>query len=178
MTTQRDPAIAVPLEEAVAEPSAETLSLEDIATGERVEAPVQTNFALASGMRSAQLISVDGRHATINLRGGAEPALADVAPEVEDELLELALKNGDSVLVEFAPNARPLLVGMLQTRVPKEVHVAAEEVHLNAAKVLVLRAGRAALKLHEDGEVELLGTKINAVSRGLFKIVGRVLRLN
>ena len=103
---------------------------------------------------------------------------ADVASDVDDALLALALQNGDSVLVELVPNEPPIIVGMLQTRMPSKVHIAADEVHFEAAKVLVLRAGRAALKLHEDGEVELLGTKINAVSRGLFKIVGRVLRLN
>ncbi|MBK9261301.1 MAG: hypothetical protein IPM54_16045 [Polyangiaceae bacterium] len=178
MTQRHDPAFAAPQNPAATEPSAETLSLEDIAAGELTEVPVPTNLASTSGMRSARLISVDGRQATITLRGGADPTVADVADEVETELLGLALKNGDSVLVELAPNARPLVVGMLQTRVPREVHVAADEVHLQAAKVLVLKAGRAALKLHEDGEVELLGTKINAVSRGLFKIVGRVLRLN
>jgi hypothetical protein len=178
MTQRPNPTFPPPPEASAAEPLTETLSLEEIAAGAVVEASVQTNFTRASGMRSAQLISVDGRQATINLRGEPAPMLADVASEVEDELLALALKNGDSVLVEFVPNTRPLLVGMLQTRVAREFHVAAEEVHLKAAKVLVLRAGRAALKLHEDGEVELLGTKINAVSRGLFKIVGRVLRLN
>lgn len=160
-------------------PTTERLSLEDIAAGEPTENHAETNAVAISGMRSARLVSVDGRHATIHLRGrSAAPIVADVADEVEQELLAQALKNGDSVLVELVPNTRPLVVGILQTRVPRELFVAADEVHFQAAKVLVLKAGRAALKLHEDGEVELLGTKINAVSRGLFKIVGRVLRLN
>ncbi|MEZ4311015.1 MAG: hypothetical protein R3F14_23480 [Polyangiaceae bacterium] len=43
---------------------------------------------------------------------------------------------------------------------------------------MLLRAGRAALRLREDGDVELVGSRISAASRGLFRIVGRILRLN
>jgi hypothetical protein len=178
MTHRHNPVFAAPREEAAPETATETLSLEDIAAGELTESAVTTNLPPALGMCSAQLVSADGRQATITWRGRTELVDADVASNVEDALLALALQNGDSVLVEIVPNERPLIVGMLQTRVPRNVHIAADEVHFEAAKVLVLRAGRAALKLHEDGEVEILGTKINAVSRGLFKIVGRVLRLN
>lgn len=179
MTHRHDPVFSAPQEEEAApETSTETLSLEDIAAGEATETAVTTNLAPTSGLRSARLISVEGRRAMITWRGRTELVDADVASDVDDALLALALQNGDSVLVELVPNEPPIIVGMLQTRMPSKVHIAADEVHFEAAKVLVLRAGRAALKLHEDGEVELLGTKINAVSRGLFKIVGRVLRLN
>ena len=49
---------------------------------------------------------------------------------------------------------------------------------IDAAEELVLRAGRAALRLREDGDVELVGSRISAASRGLFRLVGRILRLN
>lgn len=178
MTHRREAPHEPRAEEIASIPSTQTLALDDIAVGEHDETSAGTNILPAYGMRSAQLLLVDGRQATIMLRRGATPIAADVADDVEVELLALAQKNGDRVLVEFDANNQPLVVGVLQTRLPREVHIAADEVHLSAAKVLVLRAGRAAIKLHEDGEVELLGTKINAVSRGLFKIVGRVLRLN
>lgn len=134
--------------------------------------------AIAPGLRSARLVSLDKRRATVTLRGHTAPINADIAPEVEDALLALAQRQGDGVLVEVFEGDKPVIVGVLQTKLPHEVHVKADVIHLDAAKELVLRAGRAALRLREDGDVELVGTRISASSRGLFRLVGRILRLN
>ena len=49
---------------------------------------------------------------------------------------------------------------------------------LKAWREVLIWAGRAALRIREDGDVELVGSRILTMSRGLFRIVGRVLRLN
>jgi hypothetical protein len=126
--------------------------------------------AIAPGLRSARLVSLDKRRATVTLRGHTAPINADIAPEVEDALLALAQRQGDGVLVEVFEGDKPVIVGVLQTKLPHEVHVKADVIHLDAAKELVLRAGRAALRLREDGDVELVGTRISASSRGLFRL--------
>ena len=127
---------------------------------------------------SARLVSLEGRRATITWRGNALPVEAHLAPEVEEKLLVLALQNGDGVLVEVGHEESPVIVGVLQTRLPREMHIAADKITIDAAQELVLRAGRAALRLREDGDVELVGSRISAASRGLFRLVGRLLRLN
>ena len=43
---------------------------------------------------------------------------------------------------------------------------------------MFLRSGRAALRMRGDGDVELVGSRIATMSRGLYRLVGRVLRLN
>ncbi len=131
-----------------------------------------------SVIRSAMLVAVEGRRAAIAWRGKSTPLEAEIAPEVEPELLTTALRNRDGVLVEIGAGDKPLVVGVLQTRVPRKIHITADEIRLDATRELVLRAGRAALRLREDGDVELVGSRISAASRGLFRLVGRILRLN
>jgi hypothetical protein len=67
---------------------------------------------------------------------------------------------------------------VLQTRLPEVVTLRAAEVEIDASRSLTLRSGRAGLRLRADGEVELVGSRISAASRGLMRLVGRVLRLN
>lgn len=163
--------------ETVETPTGDRISLDEIAAGEHPSA-AENARPETQGIRSARLVAVDGRVAMIAWRGSTQSVEAEIAPEVDDELMALALENRDSVMVEMTEDGRPMVVGLLQTRLPRKVHVSAEEIQLSAARKVVLRAGKAVLKLHEDGEIEVLGSKINAVSRGLFRIVGRVLRLN
>lgn len=176
-----EPRAATQDENAPAEPREAPSMLDDVLESMGAfETPAEAprTPAIAPGLRSARLVSLDKRRATVTLRGHSAPVAADIAPEVEDALLALALRQGDSVLVEVFEGDKPVIVGMLQTKLPHEVHIKADVIHLDAAKELVLRAGRAALRLREDGDVELVGTRISASSRGLFRLVGRILRLN
>jgi hypothetical protein len=162
-------------------PQAERLSLEELVAGigtETAAMPLPATGPAAPALRSARLVALDGAHATIAWRGHVDSLEAEIAPEVEKALLDLALRSGDGVLVEMGEKDKPVIVGVLQTRLPRELHVAADKIHLDAAREIVLRAGRAALRLREDGDVELVGSRISAASRGLFRLVGRVLRLN
>lgn len=159
------------------EPDAVGSVLDDLLEGERLSGSEQTATPFPA-MRTARLVAVESRRATIVWRGNMTPVAADIDTDVDADLLAIALRNCDGVLVEMGENNKPLVVGVLQKRLPREVHISADEIHLDAARELVLRAGRAALRLREDGDVELVGSRISAASRGLFRLVGRMLRLN
>jgi hypothetical protein len=143
-------------------------------------APAAASSASLAGvaMRTALPLAVSGRRVLIRCRGVGAELEAELAPGVSAEVVALAAKNGDAVVVECEAGAAPLVVGVLQTRVPEEVVVRARRVHLEAEDELMLRTGSAAMRLRRDGDVELVGSRIAAMSRGLFRLVGRVLRLN
>jgi hypothetical protein len=84
----------------------------------------------------------------------------------------------DHGLVLVQGDTRLEIVGVIQTRSPSDIKWSANTIEIEAKRELLLRSGRAALRLREDGDVELIGSRIHAASRGLFKIVGRILRLN
>lgn len=161
------------------EPGAVGSVLDELLEGEdRMGTAAQSGTSIPA-IRTARLVAVKGRRATIVWRGGNTTAVeATIDTDVEEELLVRALRNRDGVLVEMYEDNKPLVVGVLQKRLPREVHISADEIHFDAARELVLRAGRAALRLREDGDVELVGSRISAASRGLFRLVGRMLRLN
>jgi hypothetical protein len=82
------------------------------------------------------------------------------------------------VLVEIDPILGPLVVGVVQRRVPAKVEIRGETVVIEAEREILLRTGRGAMRIREDGDIEVVGSRISTMSRGLFRIVGRVLRLN
>ncbi len=112
----------------------------------------------------------------ITWRGHGEPIAAAIAPGVETALLEEIAAQRGLVLVEQGPP--PTIVGALQTRRPREVKLHAATVEIQGESEVLIRAGRSALRLREDGDIEIVGSRIHAASRGLFRLVGRVLRLN
>jgi hypothetical protein len=128
------------------------------------------------GLRVARILSMSSGVALIAWRGrdGSIPAV--LAPGVEAELLEEVIEDGGSVLVEEGPP--PLVVGVLQTRRPREIQLRAGAVTIEGEREVLIRAGRAAIRLREDGDIEIVGSRISAASRGLFRLVGRILRLN
>jgi hypothetical protein len=129
-------------------------------------------------MRTATPVAVRGRTVELRLRGRAEPVTAELGPGVAAEVVALAAKNGDAVVLECVEGEAPLVVGVLQTRVPRELVLRAEKIQIEGDEELLLRSGRGAMRIRRDGDVELVGSRISAMSRGLFRLVGRVLRLN
>jgi hypothetical protein len=121
---------------------------------------------------------VEGRTARIAYRGRGEGVTAQIDEGVDRELVARALQGDEAVLVEHDPEVGPVIVGVVQTRLPEELTLKARKVVLEADEELLLRSGRGALRIREDGDVELVGSRISTLSRGLFRIVGRVLRLN
>jgi hypothetical protein len=141
-------------------------------------APAQHRERALEGMRTARVASVSGRKARILLRGRPDPIDAVIAPEVDPEVIADALANGDAVLVELVPGEAPLVVAALHTRRPREIRLKAATIQIEGDEEVLLRAGRGALRIRADGDIELVGSRVSAASRGLFRIVGRMLRLN
>ncbi|KYF97726.1 hypothetical protein BE20_37565 [Sorangium cellulosum] len=141
-------------------------------------AGVAPGVAPAAGTRTARVLAVAGRSATIVLRGAPAAVEAELAPEVDPEVIADALDNGDSVLVECCEGEAPLVVAALATRKPRELRLQAATVHIEAEDEVLLRSGHGAVRIRQDGDIEVIGSRISAASRGLFRIVGRILRLN
>jgi hypothetical protein len=128
------------------------------------------------GLRVARIVSVEGGVALIEWRGSTVRVGAMLAPGLDVELLKQVVEDGGTVLVEEGPP--PLVVGVLQTRLPRELKLRAGTVTIEGEQEVLIRAGRAAIRLREDGDIEIVGSRISAASRGLFRLVGRILRLN
>ncbi|MGZ3419345.1 MAG: hypothetical protein ACXWUG_08790 [Polyangiales bacterium] len=129
-------------------------------------------------LRMARVHTVAKRAAEISFRGARDKVLAALAEEVETEVVAGAAASRDLVLVEVSGDAVPVIVGVVQTRIPREVTLKAGTITLEAEREILLRAGRSAFRLREDGDVELVGSRIVTASRGLLRLVGKMLRLN
>ena len=113
----------------------------------------------------------------VALRTG-ESFMAAVASEVDRTLLNQALLDGQMLLSEWPERGTPLVVGVVHSKPPSKLRFAAEEIEIDASRELLLRSGGAALRLRSSGDVELVGSRISAVSRGVMRLIGRLLRLN
>jgi len=129
-------------------------------------------------MRTAVPVAVNGRQVQLRVRGVDGEVDGELAPGVAAELVKQAVVNRDAVILECLPDAPPLVVGVLQTRIPEKLTIKARQVHIEGEQEVLVRSGRGAMRIRSDGDVELVGSRIAAMSRGLFRLVGRVLRLN
>lgn len=135
-------------------------------------------------LQIARVVAVEGRIAEVVFRGETSRTTVALGEDVETEVVAAALKNRDPVLVERSAGPAvdseppPVVLGVLSARRPRELHLRADTITLEAAREVLLRSGTGALRIREDGDVELVGSRILAMSRGLFRIVGRMLRLN
>jgi hypothetical protein len=129
---------------------------------------------------TARVVSMEGktRRASILARGANVPVLAEIAPDVDLEVIEDARANGDAVFVEVCDGEPPLITAALRTRRPRELRLRGEKISIEGSKEVLLRSGFGALRIQESGDIELVGGTVNAVSRGLFRLVGRLVRLN
>jgi hypothetical protein len=128
--------------------------------------------------RTAQPVGIKGRDVSLRVRGLDEPVVAKLEVGVARAVIETAISNGDRVVIEQAPGEAPLVVGVITTRVPEELTLRAKKIHIEGDQEVLIRSGRGAMRVRQDGDVELVGSRISAMSRGLFRLVGRVLRLN
>jgi hypothetical protein len=132
----------------------------------------------APPLRTARVVSMTGGGVQIAWRGRGEAVEAELDDGVDAELVRRAMAGGDRVLVEIDPALGPLVVGVVQRRIPEKVEIRGETVVIEAEREILLRTGRGAMRIREDGDIEVVGSRISTMSRGLFRIVGRVLRLN
>jgi hypothetical protein len=129
-------------------------------------------------LRTARVVAMKEGSVQIAWRGRSAAMEASLAEGVDRELVARAMRQGDAVLVEADPELGPLIVGVVQTRLPETLELKANKIVIEGESEVLLRSGTAAVRLREDGDVEMVGSRILSMSRGLYRIVGRVLRLN
>src|SRR6478735_6394833 len=107
---------------------------------EQVDSPVADTEA-APAARAAQLPEPPRLVLVRGLRWIAEQRLevafrtgdsfsAEVAPEVDRELLNQAMLDGQMLLSEWPEHGMPLVVGVVHSKPPSKVRFAAEEIEL------------------------------------------------
>jgi hypothetical protein len=139
-------------------------------------------FGSGPRLRTARVRrDVNGRFVAV-FRGGVELDV-ELDLDVDPALIARAADSGDRVLLEEDGDEPPVVVGVIATRLPESgrgevLELRARTIILDAEDELVLRSGKAGMRLREDGDVELVGSRIVTVSRGLFRLVGKMLRLN
>lgn len=111
------------------------------------------------------------------VRGGFEIEV-ELDDGVDPALVARAADSGERVLLEEDPDVGAVVVGVLQTRLPETLELRARNIVIDAENEVTIRSGKAGMRLREDGDVELVGSRIVTMSRGLFRLVGRMLRLN
>ncbi len=159
----------------VADPSTTEVAEPSVAVA---EAPGATADLAGVAMRTGTPLRVSGRRVELRVRGLDGSVDGQLGPGVSDELVGQAARNGDAVVLECIAGEPPLVVGVLQTSIPAELTIKARTIHLEAEQEVLMRSGRGAMRIRQDGDVEIVGSRISAMSRGLFRLVGRVLRLN
>lgn len=145
---------------------------------EQIGAPREGASLAGVAMRTAVPIGIRDRLVSLKVRGVQGSVVGELAPGVSAEVVALAAENGDSVVLECVPDTPPLVVGVLTTQIPETLTLRAKKVHIEGDEEVLLRSGLGAMRVRRDGDVELVGSRIAAMSRGLFRMVGRVLRLN
>jgi hypothetical protein len=133
--------------------------------------------SLSPGLHIGSLVSVTGRSAIVALDGREHEAA--LAEHVEVEFLRAALDAAEPVLLQSVRGPGLTIMGVLQGlqgRFPSRL--VGDRVLVTGESEVVVRSGKSALRLREDGVVDLIGARISASSRGLLRLVGRALRLN
>lgn len=169
---------AEPAKEAALERVLARVSAEPPPPSQKRLAKPREPAAIVPGLRTARVVTAAGRAAEVLFRGEHLTVTAAVSEEVDAEVLKRAADNRDAVLIEVTLNGPPLIVGVIQTKMPKTISLKGTTVEIEADREILLKTKRGALRIREDGDIELVGSRIMAMSRGLFRIVGKMLRLN
>ncbi|NUO53336.1 MAG: hypothetical protein HOV80_31190 [Polyangiaceae bacterium] len=131
-----------------------------------------------TGLRTGRLVMVERRGVEVLFTGERTARRAEIESDVDHDVIQEAFENGDRVLCEPDEEGNPIVVGVVRSRKPDTLKISARKVEIEGDEELLVRSGKSALRLREDGDVELIGSRISAASRGLFRLVGRMLRLN
>jgi len=126
------------------------------------------------GLGVGTVLTVTARRAVVAIEGAQYEAA--LGSHVDAGFLELAVQTGELVLLQQNAGGALTVLGVVQGRHPTKL--AGERVEITAETEVVVRSGRSALRLRQDGVVDLIGARISASSRGLLRLVGRALRLN
>jgi hypothetical protein len=177
--TLKEPPASPPAAEPESQEASLDRLLQHVPLPEAAPRPTPAPDAAAiPALRTARVTAVRGKEASIVYRARGAEVTATLDEGVDVDLVKRALTGHERVLVEIDPEVGPVIVGVVQTRLPDVVEIKARKITLDADEELLLRSGRGAMRIREDGDVELVGSRVSTLSRGLFRIVGRVLRLN
>lgn len=172
---QSEGAVAAELEDFLPASSAaempERVALERMSLAKKGPAPL-------TGLRTGRLVMVERRSVEVLFAGEPAARRAEIERDVDLEVIQEAFENGDRVLCEPDEEGNPIVVGVVRARKPDTVRISARKIEIEGEEEVLLRSGKGALRIREDGDVELVGSRISAASRGLFRLVGRMLRLN
>lgn len=128
-------------------------------------------------LRAGFVQSRRGMTAEVSVLGADGAEWVEIAPHVDGGLVDRAMTERSLVLLgEW--NAQAHIIGLIQTRLPDQTLITGKNIVVEASEQLTLRSGRAAIALRSDGALEMVGTRIAATSRGVFRLIGRALRLN
>jgi hypothetical protein len=130
--------------------------------------------ALAFGLHIGMLRTITARVAVVSVEGRDYEAV--LAQHVDGDFLRAALEEAEPVLMQNGSNGELCIMGVLKGKFPSRL--VGDRVLVTGETEVVVRSGRSALRLREDGVVDLIGARISASSRGLLRLVGRALRLN
>jgi hypothetical protein len=139
--------------------------------------PAATSSNPPSSLAVVQLVDFQEDGVRIRIPGASSAERANLAPHLQRDFVEYCAKGGYMAMADIQQSPA-LLVGMLQVGFPPELTLRAAKVEIEGTEALTLKSGRSAVQLRRDGAMELLGTRITATSRGIFRILGRALRLN
>lgn len=137
------------------------------------ERPSAENAALVAGFVQSRT----GKDVQVQVLGHAPSQTATIADHMDLELVDRASAEGDLALLCHVDGCLQL-IGVVQTKLPRDTVIRGRNIVVEADEQLTLRSGRAAIQLRSDGAIEMLGTRIAATSRGVFRLIGRALRLN
>lgn len=141
---------------------------------ERLLAHEEGASRLPIGLCVGAVLSVEGRTAVVSVEGLRETAT--LADHVDVDFVEQASHEGQPVLLQNRSAGGLIVLGVVQGKYPSKV--VGQRVEITGASEVVVKSGKSALRLREDGVVDLIGARISASSRGLLRLVGRALRLN
>jgi hypothetical protein len=164
-------------EAAEPESTRDTSALETFLPG-AAPAAVPPAPAPITGLRTARLMLVQRREVDVLFAGEMAPRRVAIDADVDLEVLQEAFETGDRVLCEPDAAGDPVVVGVVRSRRPDTLKLAARRIEIEGDEEVLVKSGNGAMRLREDGDIEVVGSRISAASRGLFRLVGRMLRLN
>lgn len=141
---------------------------------ERLLSHEEDALALAPGLHVGFVQRITDRIALVSIDGTSRHAT--LGEHIDTDFLETALKNGEPALLQKRPSGELIVLGVVQGKHPAKLQ--GDRVEVVAASEVVVKSGKSALRLREDGVIDLVGARISASSRGLLRLVGRALRLN
>lgn len=164
-------------------------------TRSRSSPPPPPGAAPASLSAPVVGVLVPGRALRVELPGsGGGPIAARTTLSLDDAALSraAAARTPALLLFENGDPRLPIVIGLLRSetpqldallerappRIPAEARVDGKRLVLEGQEEVELRCGRAVIRLHRSGEIELEGTRLTSEAKGTHRIRGGKVLIN